>query len=247
MKEAVLFDLGNTLVHYYERSEFPAILEESILAVRACLGARGLLCVPEDAMWQAVGQENHEAADGRVRPLEGRLARIFQLNRKAATEVGEALGRCFTGPIFARARCYADSTPVLRELKARGLKTAVVSNTPWGSRGDLWREELGRLGLADWLDAAVFCTDVGWRKPARPIFVAALERLGAGARDCLLVGDDPRWDLAGAQAMGIEAVLIDRGPGDPAREKQAIRTLDELWPLLELHERTGGRPSAESE
>jgi HAD superfamily hydrolase (TIGR01509 family) len=240
MKEAVLFDLGNTLVHYYERSEFPAILEEAILAVRAHLRDRGLLRVSEEAMWQAVGQENHEAADARVRPLVGRLARIFLLNRQVALDVGQAMERCFTGPIFARAQRYPDSLPLLRELRARGLKAAVISNTPWGSPGDLWREELQRLGLADWLDTAVFCTDVGWRKPARPLFVAALAKLDAEVGDCLFVGDDPRWDLAGAEAMGIDTVLINRaraGPADPeidpAGQQQTIRTLDELWRFLE--------------
>jgi putative hydrolase of the HAD superfamily len=233
MKEAVLFDLGHTLVHYYERAEFPAVLEQAILAVRAFLRASEYLRVPEEMMWQVVSEENYEAADARVRPLEERLARIFRLDAKAVTDLGEAMGRRFTGPIFARARCYPDSVPVLRELKAHGLKTAVVSNTPWGSPGDLWREELERLGLADFLDAAVFCTDVGWRKPARPLFVSALAQLEVEPQDCLLVGDDPRWDLAGAEAMGIEMVLISRGPAGPAHEKRAIQTLHELWRSLE--------------
>jgi putative hydrolase of the HAD superfamily len=210
MKDAILFDLGNTLVQYYERQEFPALLEQAIREVQSYLQKQGLLTVPADLMWQRVAEENHESADHRVRPLEGRLARIFQLDPAHGAGVVEAICRRFTAPLFARGRPYEDAVPVLRQLRSEGIRTAIVSNAPWGSPGALWREELERLGLSRWVDVAVFCTDVGWRKPAQPIFQFALTKLGAEPRTCLFVGDDPRWDLAGPQAIGIEALLIDR-------------------------------------
>ena len=83
-----------------------------------------------------------------------------------------------------------------------------------------------------WLDVTVFCRDAGWRKPARPIFDHTLERLGVAPRDCLFVGDDPRWDLVGPRAAGIEAVLIDRHGRLEDRQEQPIRTLHELWSRL---------------
>lgn len=138
----------------------------------------------------------------------------------------------FTRPIFACGRCYEDTLPALQQLRAEGIKTALVSNTPWGSPGALWRQELSRLGLSGWLNAVVFCTDMGWRKPAGPIFERALELLGAEPQDCLFVGDDPRWDLAGARAVGIEAVLIDRRGGTVSVEEATIHNLAELWDKL---------------
>ena len=77
MAEAILFDLGNTLVQYFERTEFPSILEEAILEVRAHLLAMGLPAISTEEMWQSVRDEDYEAADHRVRSLEGRLARIL--------------------------------------------------------------------------------------------------------------------------------------------------------------------------
>jgi putative hydrolase of the HAD superfamily len=228
VKEAVLFDLGNTLVKYYERSEFPAILEQAILEVRDTLQDRGWLSVSLGDMWQRVSAENYEAEDHRTRPLEGRLARIFQLDPDQPPDVIASICRCFLKPIFARGRCYEDSLPVLRGLKSRGLRTAIASNTPWGSPGFLWREELERLGLSEWLDVIVFCADVGWRKPALPIFQFTLEQLKAKARDCLFVGDDPRWDLAGPRAMGMDAILIDRSGVGPDAAAETIHTLYEL-------------------
>jgi putative hydrolase of the HAD superfamily len=183
-------------------------------------------------MWRRVPEEDHEAADHRVRPLEERLGRIFGIDRSQGPEVAAAMCLRFTEPIFAQGRRYEDVLPVLRQLREEGIRTAIVSNTPWGSPGSLWREELVRLGLSSWVDAAVFCTDVGWRKPARPIFERAMKLLRAGPEDCLLVGDDPRWDLAGSRAVGIDAILIDRYGGLACAEEGWIQTLYGLWDKL---------------
>jgi FMN phosphatase YigB (HAD superfamily) len=72
---------------------------------------------------------------------------------------------------------------ILQIISELGIKSAIVSNTPWGSAAAAWRKELARLGLADAVDAAVFCTDVGWRKPASPAFERALTLLGGQADD----------------------------------------------------------------
>jgi putative hydrolase of the HAD superfamily len=133
-------------------------------------------------------------------------------------------------PLFARGRPYDDVLPVLRRLRAEGVRTAIVSNTPWGSPGDLWREELARLGLAGEVDLAVFCSDVGWRKPAAAIFEYTLARLDARPADCFFVGDNPRWDVAGPRRVGIEALLLDRD--GMAKDGDSIRDLYELWPRL---------------
>jgi putative hydrolase of the HAD superfamily len=226
MKQAVLFDLGNTLVYYWERPEFPALLEEAILAVRGALRAEGLLSVPKETMWQRVEKENHEAEDHQVRPLAGRLGRIFQIEPEAAA----AICRTFTQPFLDRGRLCVDTIPVLKQLRSAGIATALVSNTPWGSPGDLWRVQAEQLGLGEWLNAMVFCTDVGWRKPARPIFEHVLAQLQAEPQDCLFVGDEPRWDLVGPRSIGMEAVLIDRPGTAPATGEASI---PDLYSLLD--------------
>jgi putative hydrolase of the HAD superfamily len=233
MKQAVLFDLGGTLVEYYTRVEFPGILEEAIGEVEGYLRHLDLLRVPPEAMWQRVRDEDHEASDLRVRPLEGRLIRIFQLDNVGYDGVKWVSGdlvaemcRRFVKPIFARGRRYGDALPTLQRLRAAGLQTAIVSNTPWGSPAELWREEVERHGLLD--QAVVTCRDAGWRKPARQIFEFALGRLGASPQESLFVGDDPRWDMEGPRGMGMEAVLIDRQGIVAGSREDTIRSLEEL-------------------
>jgi len=237
VKKAVLFDLGGTLVEYYIRAEFPGILEEAIGEVEGYLRHLDLLRVPPEALWQRVKEEDHEAADHRVRPLEGRLIRIFQLDNAGCAVVQSAsedlvveMCRRFLKPIFARGRRYNDALPVLQKLRAAGLRTAIVSNTPWGSPAELWREEVERQDLS--VQAVVTCRDAGWRKPARQIFEFALERVGASLQESLFVGDDPRWDVQGPRGMGMEAVLIDREGAIQEGREDTIRSLEALWDRL---------------
>ena len=236
MKNVLLFDLGNTLAHYYDEHDFPAILKQAIFEVEDYLSQNRLLHVYGNNLWQRVKKEDHTAKNYRVRPLEERLARIFEIdNLRKESGVAVAMCRCFMKPIFARSYCYEDTLPALRELKKKGYRTAIVSNTSWGSPAYLWREEVSRLGLSTYMNAVVFCRDVGWRKPARQIFLYALKKLSALPQDCVFVGDNPKWDVVGPRAVGITPILIDRaGARQSFVEPKPIRGLSELLHSLRL-------------
>lgn len=231
MKDAVLFDLGNTLVRYYERDEFPEILKESIIRVGRYLAGAGGFDPEDAALWERVEGENYEAENCRVRPLEHRLARIFQLDTENAEVLLEA-SRRFMEPIFATGMLYEDTLKVLGGIGARGYRTAIVSNTPWGSPPILWQEELLRLGLIGEVEGIFFCRDIGWRKPSPMIFSYVLEQMMVTPRGSIFVGDDPRWDCIGPASVGIDTILVDRAarisiPGQPT-----IRSLTELLSIL---------------
>ncbi len=235
MKNTVMLDLGGTLVEYYGRSEVPVVLEQAITAVQDNLRERGLLRVSVKTVWEAVEEEKHEASDCRVRPLKQRLMRVFQLDEKTCSDaLLDAMCRCFLKPVFGRARRYDDTLPVLQRLRSADYRIAIVSNTAWGSPAHLWREELARQGLNELVDAAVFCSDVGWRKPAPQIFLYTLVKLGVGPEDCIFVGDDPRWDFVGPQAVGIEAILLDRCETMQDVTEDTVRNLHELCTRLRI-------------
>ena len=210
-EQAVIFDLGNTLVAYYGSAGFRPIL-------RDCLrhAAEALAFVPDESAAEEIYQEalvlNREPADYAVRPLEGRLRQLFQhrvqLDEARLRKASEA----FLIPILASAKPDPDAVPVLNALRKRGIKTAIVSNTPWGSASTPWREELRRLGLHDAVDAVVFCMDVGWRKPHRAPFNRALELLGVQAHQAAFVGDHPEWDVVGARQAGLRPILLAPSP-----------------------------------
>ncbi len=232
MKPAVLFDLGNTLVAYYRPNDFRPILEKAIAEVLKELQYRGLCRVPLESAIAAAVQENREADDYRFISMAKRFERIFAISVVGDAALEKALCSRFLQPIFAVGRVHNDSISVLHELRARGYPTAIVSNAPWGSPPALWREELDRLGLSSAVDAVVLCGDIGWRKPANEIFEHTAAKLGRRCGECIFVGDDLRWDVAGSTSAGMRAILIDHEGHHPDYQGERIHELRELLSLV---------------
>jgi HAD superfamily hydrolase (TIGR01549 family) len=108
---------------------------------------------------------------------------------------------------------YEDTLPVLDDLRGRGLKIGLISN---GQR-DL-DEFAAHHGLE--VDAIVGSKAHGRIKPDPSIFTAALTALGTAAEETAMVGDSYEDDIAGARALGIRAILLDRDglrPDEPER------------------------------
>ncbi|HLF09970.1 MAG TPA: HAD family hydrolase [Gammaproteobacteria bacterium] len=233
--DAVLFDLGNTLVAYYKATEFVPVLRRCIVSVVDALKQhhgddRRSLNVSQ--LFERAKAFNQERPDGRVWPLKERLAEIFAAEGGELTDaLLDQMTERFLAPILATAKLNPDAIPVLSKIRELGLQSAIVSNTPWGSPAANWRAELARWRLLELVDTAVFCVDVGWRKPAPQVFQHALSSLGVSPDRALFVGDDVRWDIEGARRAGLTPILLGEAPA-PA-DYRTIRRLSDLVPLLE--------------
>ena len=228
--KAVLFDLGNTLVGYYESAEFPDVLRRCL---RQCSESQGWLSDVgrDEGLFERALQLNTERPDFAVRPLGERLRELFEPYGTLDDPAVSGLGAAFLKPIFDLARPSRQAPIVLDSLRRRGVKTAIVSNTPWGSPASAWRTELARHGLLEAVDAVVFCVDVGWRKPHRAPFDRALALLDVAPEHAVFVGDDRRWDLVGAQNAGVRPVLF--GSSRIAPGLKSIQSLDEIIRLVD--------------
>lgn len=98
---------------------------------------------------------------------------------------------------------YEDALPTLAELRRRGLRLGLVSNT---SR-DL--DEFVAHHRLD-IDAAVSSGRFGRTKPHPSIFEHVLHALGVEPRRAAMVGDSLEDDVEGARALGMTAFLLDR-------------------------------------
>jgi putative hydrolase of the HAD superfamily len=92
----------------------------------------------------------------------------------------------------------------VRRSRAAGIKTGLISNS-WGD-GLAYDPAL----LDELFDAVVISGDVGMHKPEPEIFRLGAERIGVAPEDCVFV-DDLRENCAGAEAVGMKAIL-HRGP-----------------------------------
>lgn len=238
----LLFDLGNTLVEYFRPRGFTPVLWESLRLAGDALRAAGHPVPSAIEVKRRVAAERHDPPNHRVRPLERRLARVFALRGDSDGQAMEATRRAFMGPVFAAGRRYDDTLDALSSWLGRGYRIGILSNSPWGTPAAAWHQELQRQGLAERCDRALFCGEVGWRKPALPMFRAALNHFACRPEECLFIGDDPRWDEYGARRAGMTPVLIDRlgvlkgGPG-----RAVIHSLAELEPILQRWDGSGSR------
>jgi putative hydrolase of the HAD superfamily len=93
---------------------------------------------------------------------------------------------------------------LLDSLRERGLLTGLVSNA--FDPGWLLHQDLADMGLAERLDAAVFSSEVGKRKPHPAVFQATLSRLAVAPEEALFVGDRRYEDVRGAKELGMMTV-----------------------------------------
>jgi putative hydrolase of the HAD superfamily len=97
---------------------------------------------------------------------------------------------------------------LLAELKSRGLRVGLISNTG-RTPGSVLRTILERLGLARNIDVMVFSNEHGECKPQQSIFEELRRGLGVAYEEMMFVGDNPYVDVHGAQRLGMKGVHFD--------------------------------------
>jgi putative hydrolase of the HAD superfamily len=130
---------------------------------------------------------------------------------------------------------YEDTIPVLEELRKRGYKIGLLTN----SFLPMWMRdvELEVYDLLRFLDARVTAADVGYLKPHPFIYQRTLELLETTAEKAVFVGDRPKNDIAGANDSGLISVLMDpphlNRDLDGVVPDYTISSLTQLLPILD--------------
>lgn len=127
---------------------------------------------------------------------------------------------------------YPDAVDTLKELKARGYTTAILSN---GSP-DMLDAAAKNSGLAPLLDHILSVADVGIYKPDSRVYQMAVDATGSTPDQICFVSANA-WDCNGGANFGFQNAHVnrfdqpeERMPGEP---RAIIRSLAELLPLLE--------------
>lgn len=124
---------------------------------------------------------------------------------------------------------------VLEEIKRRGFKTGLISNTIFP--GAAHETDLDNFGLLPYLDFRIYSSDFGYRKPHPVIYKEGLRRIGLSADQTLYIGDRYVEDIDGPQKVGMSAILKyreGREYPDPMPDGfPVIRALPELLDILD--------------
>ena len=118
---------------------------------------------------------------------------------------------------------FDDVSPVLDDLKKRGLKLGLISNIEKDMTATL-----DKLGLSSRLDIIVTSQDAGFTKPQPEIFRYALKQAGVQPDEAAYIGDQYQVDIVGAQQAGMKGILLDRDGYYKEEPCPKVKSLEEL-------------------
>ena len=213
MTEAVLFDIGDTLIHF-ETVSARALLRTATRPAYDYVAGLGLALPGYEAYARSL-QRAFMAAYvwSRIKRREMSLLGVLErAHRRMGLTFDEAHLAELAGQATVALRGYMtrdpEATDLVERLAGAGLKLGIVSNTVFPAFGidDHLRDE----GLLDYFPVRVYSSDVGYMKPHRRIFHVALAQMGVSPERSLFVGDRVDKDVKGAARVGMKTVLLAR-------------------------------------
>jgi putative hydrolase of the HAD superfamily len=212
--EAVLFDLGGTLLHYQDGDEpnFRRMTLRGLTRIREGLEEFGYPAPPNPEFGETV--DRHVGAAYLASLAELRGGTIETPIQRGLEELGISPNEEQWADLRARFYSAVDEivTPragvreTLAALHDDGYKLALISNTYWA--GDLHDRHLRELSLLDYLPQRTYSSTTPHMKPHPSIFNDALKALGVEPQKAVYVGDRLDVDVGGAQEVGMRGVLI---------------------------------------
>jgi putative hydrolase of the HAD superfamily len=124
-------------------------------------------------------------------------------------------------------KLFPDTVPTLTRLREQQIELGIISN--FDSR--LFTVLRG-LGIAEAFATVTISSLAHAAKPSPRIFQLALEKHAVDPEEALYVGDSLKDDVEGAAKVGLQAILLDRHGQHANTGVRAIRTLEELLPLV---------------
>lgn len=242
MIQAVLFDLGDTLLHF-ETGDRKKLLHAVVRPVYDGVCEMGYHPPTYEAysrfakwwflrafLWSRLCRRE-------VRLLHEirRAHRSLRLNL-TDQETHDVSHRCIPAVrgFFTK---DASAVEVISELDGAGYQLGIVSNTVMP--GAAIDDYLEREGLLSYFPVRVYSSEVGYMKPNRRIFQLALDRLDIAPENTFFVGDRLDNDVRGASRLGMKTILIRHRPGKRrgwVRPDYVVHSLPEI-PIIVRNQR----------
>ncbi|MBW1872867.1 MAG: HAD family hydrolase [Deltaproteobacteria bacterium] len=210
--EAVVFDLGGTLIEYAgEYALWPDLEAPGLAAAHYHLTTVGINTPTlerfQEAGFEILPRRWRMAMNGEknltVPSLLTEILAIYDIDTPKAAILRSAADK------YERAICSA-SVPIshgmelLSQLKKNGYHLGLLSNTMF--TGTVHQEDLKRFNLDIYFDAMLFSGDANKWKPNPAPYHQVLSELGVDPEASVFVGDDPFADILGARRANMHAI-----------------------------------------
>lgn len=179
--------------------------------------ARALAARPEGAalagVWQKLAQDwrDKQLAYSWLRAAAGKHSDFRSVTEDALAWALEAQGLADAGlqerlmELYDRLPAYPEAKGVIGRLRARGLKTAILSNgTP-----AMLAAATATAGLDGLFDAVLSVEAAGIYKPAPQVYALIERRFDIAPAETLFASSNG-WDAAGAAGFGFTVAWINR-------------------------------------
>ncbi|MBL7215586.1 MAG: HAD family hydrolase [Phycisphaerae bacterium] len=236
--EAVLFDLGETLLKF-GRLDRDRLFAEAVQRSYAYLKGQSQ---PVGSYWAyrlfyLWGIRWHVLKSWLTGNDFDSLELLKEYGRKKGFTLSDAqweeLNWQWYKPLADLGGVVAGTKDTLQELQQMGLKLGMLSNT-FIHKSSLERH-MQADGLADYLPVRLYTYEFPWRKPDVRIFKKAAAAIGVDCEKIIYVGDRIDNDVVGAQKAGMLPVLIkaytNQNKTIPA-DIAAIETIIELPEMI---------------
>ncbi len=235
--QAVLFDLGDTLMHSH--AAWPPVFERAGQALADSLHASGL-----DVDRSTFPEEFHQRLDkyytDRDRNLFERTSQaVLQelLDEKGLAHIPKECLRLALDDFYAVTQTNwileNDAIPMLDVLQSGGYRLGLVSNA--SDNRDVFAL-VDKFGIEQYFDFVLTSAACSYRKPHPRIFELALAHWGYLPDEIAMVGDRLDADIGGARPLGIFTIWIKRRAKKPdpppAQPEATVSTLSEIPALL---------------
>jgi HAD superfamily hydrolase (TIGR01549 family) len=240
--EAVLFDLGNTLIYF--NGDWPDVLAQADFELARYLQQAGLPLDQARFLQEFRARMLHYYAEREMEFTEYTTAYILRtlLAELGHPDLPQALLAQALEQMYAISQAYwlpeVETHPTLARLRARGFRLGIISNA--GDDADV-QALVDQADLRPYFDVVLSSAGTGIRKPNPCLFEMALQTWGIPPAQALMVGDTLGADILGARNAGIYSVWVSRRADTPANRAHAdtirpdavIENLAELIGLLE--------------
>ena len=196
--EVVFFDLYGTLIDIRTDEQSEAAWQ----ALYDCVTELGAQYESVDVM-----RDQFEKLEARemVHQADRAIVRSEEAEKKLALpQAALKAAWAFRQGSTSLFRLYPGALDMIEQLQDAGMVVALLSN----AQACYTRPELEETGLASVLDDVIISSEEKIRKPARDLYMLALDREFVTAKHALMVGNDERNDIIGANSAGLDAAYF---------------------------------------
>ena len=232
MLKAVLFDLDDTLFDHRHSSR-------SALSILQAEYSREIGDVNMDELEKVnldiLNRVHVEVLAGTLSPDEAREKRfgifLAKYGIAASSEKLRDVAALYRSEYQSSRRATPGAKVLLKALRERGLKTAIISN----NLVDEQMDKLQHCELLNLLDSFTISEEAGFAKPDSRIFQIALNRLECRPEESVMIGDSWENDILGARGVGIATIWYNCYLTEPPdKSVPEIRSLEDSDFLIRL-------------